>query len=80
MHAELILMVRGGMSTLGALQSATINPARHLELEASLGAIGPGKVADFVLLDGNPLDDIEHIRRPRAVVIGGKFLSRQELD
>jgi hypothetical protein len=79
-HDELALMVRGGMSTAAALQTATINPARYLGLEARFGSVGPGKRADLVLLDANPLDDISNVGRIRAVVIGGRVLARQELD
>jgi imidazolonepropionase-like amidohydrolase len=79
-HDELVLMVRGGMSPLAALQTATINPARYLGLEKTLGSVGPGKAADLVVLDGNPLDDIANVRRVHAVVIGGRVLNRQELD
>jgi imidazolonepropionase-like amidohydrolase len=79
-HDELVLLVRGGMSPLAALQTATINPARYLQRDQVLGSVAVGKAADLVLLDGNPLDDIENIRRIHAVVIGGKLLERQELD
>ncbi len=77
---ELAAMVAGGMTPLAALQSATVNPARYLDREKTLGSIAPGKAADMVLLDGNPLDEIRNVRRVRAVVVDGRLLERQELD
>lgn len=80
LHDELALMVRGGMSTAAALQTATINPARYMGLEERFGSVAVGKRADLVLLDANPLDDISNVGRIHSVIIGGKVLSRQELD
>jgi hypothetical protein len=80
LHEELGLMVRGGMSTAAALQTATINPARYLRLEDTFGSVAVGKRADVVLLDANPLDDISNVGRIHAVIIGGTVLTRQELD
>ena len=79
-HDELAAMVSGGMTPLTALQTATINPARYLDREKTLGSIAAGKVADLVLLDANPLDDIANVRRIRAVVSAGRILDRTELD
>jgi imidazolonepropionase-like amidohydrolase len=53
--AELTLMVDHGLSPLGALRAATIEAARLLDLSADLGTIEPGKIADLVLVDGDPL-------------------------
>jgi imidazolonepropionase-like amidohydrolase len=79
-HDELAMMVRGGMTPLAALQTATLNPARYLGREKSLGSIASEKRADLVLLDANPLTDIANVRRVRAVVLGGRLLDRTELD
>ena len=79
-HDELAAMVRGGMTPLAALQTATLNPARYFGLLQTLGSVAPGKTADLVLLDANPLSDITNVRRIRAVVVGGRFLDRKELD
>lgn len=79
-HDELEAMVASGMTPLAALQSATVNSARYLDREKTLGSIAPGKAADMVLLDGNPLDEIRNVRRVRAVVVDGRLLERQELD
>jgi imidazolonepropionase-like amidohydrolase len=79
-HDELLAMVRGGMTPLAALQTATLNPARYFGLERTLGSVAPGRRADLVLLDANPLADITNVRRIRAVVVAGRFLDRDELD
>lgn len=80
LHDELMLMVKGGMSAAAALQAATINPARSLGLEKTLGSVDAGKQADLVLLDANPLHDIANVRRIHAVMLGGRLLNRQQLD
>lgn len=80
LHDELALLVKGGLTPLAALQSATVSPARFLGRERELGTVAPGKLADLVLLEANPLDNIEHTRRIAAVVMNGRYLSRAELD
>jgi imidazolonepropionase-like amidohydrolase len=80
LHDELVAMVRGGMTPVAALQTATLNPARYLGLEQKIGRVASGQRADLVLLDANPLTDITNIRRIRAVVVAGRLLDRNELD
>jgi manganese oxidase len=80
LHEELELLVKGGLTPLEALQSATINPAEFLGGSDSLGTIEAGKLADLVLLDANPLTDIRNATRIRAVVAGGHYLDRNALD
>ncbi|HET9704782.1 MAG TPA: amidohydrolase family protein [Vicinamibacterales bacterium] len=79
-HDELAAMVAGGMKPAAALQTATVNPARYLGREMTLGAIAAGRSADLVLLDANPLEDITNVRRIRAVITAGRFLDRRALD
>jgi imidazolonepropionase-like amidohydrolase len=79
-HDELEAMVRGGMTPLTALQTATVNPARYFGLQQTAGSIAPAHSADLVLLDANPLTDISNVGRIRAVVVAGRLLERQELD
>jgi imidazolonepropionase-like amidohydrolase len=79
LHDELTLFVNGGFTPLAALQTATLNPAHYLGM-ADTGAVEKGKRADLVLLDANPLDDISNTRKIRAVVLAGRFFSRDDLD
>ena len=79
-HDEMATMVRGGLTPLAALQTATINPARYLGLSATTGSVAAGRRADLVLLDANPLIDIGNVRRIRAVVVAGRFRDRSALD
>jgi imidazolonepropionase-like amidohydrolase len=80
LHDELKLLVSAGFSPLEALQATTLNPARYLGREKDLGTIETGKVADLVLLDANPLDDISNTRKIRAVILDGRYLNREMLD
>jgi imidazolonepropionase-like amidohydrolase len=80
LHDELGLLVEAGLSPLEALQAATLNPARYLGREKDLGTVEKGKIADLVLLDANPLEDIGNSRKIEAVVFGGKLLPKAELE
>ena len=80
LHDELGLLVRAGLTPAQALRTATINPATFLGVTDSLGTVAPGKVADLVLLDANPLADIANTKRIRAVIQGGRLLNRTALD
>lgn len=74
------LVVDAGLTPLAALQAATVNPARVLGLADSLGGIGPGFVADLVLLDQDPVANIGAVRGVFAVVSGGRLHLRADLD
>jgi Imidazolonepropionase and related amidohydrolases len=80
LHDELGLLVQAGLTPMEALQAATINPALLMGRERDLGTIEKGKLADMVLLDANPLEDIANTKKIWGVVFGGKFYSRAELD
>jgi imidazolonepropionase-like amidohydrolase len=80
LHDELGLLVHAGLTPAEALRTATINPARFLGVTDSLGVVAIGKVADLVLLDGNPLQDIANTKRISAVIRGGHLLDRRALD
>jgi len=80
LHDELAWLVRAGLTPMQALQCATRNPARYLGCQKELGTIEPGKLADLVLLDANPLEDIRHTKDIAAVVVNGRLLDRNVLD
>jgi len=73
LHNELALLVEAGFSLMEALLAATLNPARFLGKTDTFGTIQMGRVADLVLLNANPLEDISHTRKIYAVVLGGTF-------
>jgi imidazolonepropionase-like amidohydrolase len=80
LHQELALFVQAGLTPMEALQTATRNPAQFLGRLSDMGTVQTGKIADLVLLDANPLDDIHNTRKIRAVVLAGRYLSRSNLD
>lgn len=81
LHQELALLVtEGGLSPQEALRSATLSPVEFLGLQQRLGTVEAGKLADLVLLDANPLEDIRNTQKIHAVVIDGRVHDRRMLD
>lgn len=80
LHDELALLVRAGLTPMQALQAATLEPARFLGRQDHEGTIRRGNLANLVLLDANPLDDIRNTQRIRAVVVRGRFISAEERE
>lgn len=72
-HWELWMLVQGGMTPLEALRCATQNGADYIGMGDQLGSIEAGKLADLVVLDGNPLDDIRESEAVRYVMANGRF-------
>lgn len=79
LHDELRVFVQAGMTPMEAIQSATLNAARFLGMTDAFGTVEVGKVADLVLLDADPLDDIRSTQKIAAVVVGGRVFTRSEL-
>jgi imidazolonepropionase-like amidohydrolase len=80
LHRELELFVKAGLTPMEALQTATLSPAKFLGRTNDLGTVEAGKLADLVLLDSNPLDDIRNTQKISAVVLRGRYFSRADLD
>lgn len=80
LHDELEFFVQAGLSPFEALQTATFKPAVYFNKAHELGSIEAGRLADLVLLDANPLNDIKNTRRIRAVMTNGRLLTRETLD
>jgi imidazolonepropionase-like amidohydrolase len=80
LHQELQRFVAAGFTPMEALQTATLNPAKFFGMEDRLGTIEKGKLADLVLLNANPLEDIRNTQKIEAVVVNGRYLSRTNLD
>jgi imidazolonepropionase-like amidohydrolase len=80
LHEEMELLVRAGLTPLQALQAATINPARFLKKEQQTGSIDKGKLADLVLLNSNPLENIANTKDINTVFFKGKIFDRKRID
>lgn len=80
LHQELELFVESGLTPLQALRTATINPTRFLGRDHEFGSIAQGMIADLVLLNENPLNDIRNTQRIEAVIFQGHLLDRPHLD
>jgi hypothetical protein len=79
LHDELALFVEAGFTPLEALQAATRNPARFLGESDSQGTVERGKLANLVLLEADPLENISNTRLINAVVLNGKYLPKEAL-
>lgn len=78
-HRELLTMVLAGLPPAAALRAATINAARALQVEDRLGTVEPGKLADLVVVTGNPLADIRNTRHVHTVIRAGEIYDSREL-
>ncbi|MFT3701766.1 MAG: amidohydrolase family protein [Agriterribacter sp.] len=77
---ELGIFQEAGLKPIDILRAATINGARFLRKDKTMGSIDPGKQADLVLLDNNPLENIHATNRITGVFTKGRYLGRQDLD
>ncbi len=78
-HREMELLVKAGLTPMQAIQAATVNGARFLGVDDKYGTIAAGKVADFIVLDADPLSDITNSRKIDAVWMNGKPVNRSQL-
>lgn len=79
-HRELELLVQGGISPLDAIRIGTLHGAAFLGKERELGSVEEGKLADLVLLDADPLQDINNTKQIYMVIRDGKIIDRSSLD
>ena len=80
LHDELALLVKSGLTPQQALVASVVNGPSFLKAADHYGAVAAGRVADLLILDRNPLDDITATRAIRAVVVKGRLLDRAALD
>lgn len=79
LHRELELEVQAGIPPSQVLQNATLNAARIMRMDKDLGSITPGKLADLILVEGNPAANISDIRKTTLVVKDGVLYKPAEL-
>ena len=79
-HWEMWSFVRGGFTPLQALQAATINPARHLGFDNDIGSLEVGKLADLVIMETNPLDDIGNTDEISMVMLNGRLYDADSMN
>jgi len=79
-HRELEFLVDAGLTPFEALETGTVNVARFFGQAPDYGSVTTGKVADLVLLDANPLQDISNSRRVHGVMVSGRWLSRSQIN
>jgi imidazolonepropionase-like amidohydrolase len=80
LHKELEQFAKAGLTPMQALESATLTPARYFGLENEMGSIAPGKNADLVLLNADPLEDIRNTTSINSVMRAGRLYDREALD
>src|SRR5690606_24075374 len=78
LHRELELFVEIGFSEMEALKAATVNAAKSINLD-DIGSITEGKIADLVILNQNPLKNIEHTQDINKIIKGGKIYNQEEI-
>ncbi|HEX9615550.1 MAG TPA: amidohydrolase family protein, partial [Bacteroidota bacterium] len=79
-HWELWMLEQGGMTPLEALRCATLSGARYLGLDSDLGSVEAGKLADMVVLDKNPLENIRDSDSVRYVLINGRIYDAETMN
>jgi imidazolonepropionase-like amidohydrolase/Tol biopolymer transport system component len=79
-HWEMWSFAKGGWTPLQALQAATVMPAKTLGMDRDLGSLEPGKLADLVVLDANPLENIRNSDKVRSVMLGGRLYDAATLN
>jgi adenine deaminase len=67
------MLVQGGMTPLQAIRSATLNGAAYLGMDKEIGSLETGKLADLIVMDANPLNDIRNSEKIKYVVINGRI-------
>ena len=79
-HWEMWMFAQGGMSPLEALKTATINPAKTFGMDHQLGSLEAGKLADLIVIDGNPLEDIRLSDRVSHTMVNGRLFDANTLN
>ncbi len=78
-HHEIKLMSEAGMSNYEILRTGSVVPAQYMDSSADWGMVKEGMSADFVMVENNPLEDLETMKNPLAVMIQGQWIDQEEL-
>ncbi|MEH6464951.1 MAG: amidohydrolase family protein [Shewanella psychromarinicola] len=79
-HWEMWMFAQGGMSNMEVLKTATINPAITFGMDHQLGSIKVGKLADLIVVDGDPLADIRTTDKVTYTMVNGKLFNSETMD
>ncbi len=79
-HWELWMLAQGGMSPLQAIKAATLNGASYLGMEKEIGSLEVGKLADLIVMDANPLEDIRNSEKIKYVMINGRLYDSMTMN
>lgn len=79
-HREMEMMVAAGLSPYEVLVTGTRNPAVYFGASGEFGTVQPGRRADLILLEANPLEDVANVRRRAGVMVRGRWLPAAEID
>lgn len=79
-HWEMWMFAQGGMSNMEVLKTATINPATTFGMEQQLGSIKEGKLADLIVIDGDPLADIRVTDKVTYTMVNGKLFNAETMN
>jgi hypothetical protein len=77
LHQELVMFVEAGMTPMQAIQAGTINVAKAFRKDKEFGTVEPGKIADIIAIEGDPLTDIWAVQNVKLVVLGGKVVDHE---
>ena len=79
-HGELWMFAQGGMTPMQALRAATLSGARYLGLDHAIGSLEPGKLADLIVLDANPLENIRNSESVRYTIVNGRIFDAATMN
>ena len=76
-HQEMVMFVEAGLTPMQAIQAATVNVAKAFRKDTDFGTVEPGKVADLIAVDGDPLKDVWTTQNVKLVMLGGKIVDHE---
>jgi imidazolonepropionase-like amidohydrolase/Tol biopolymer transport system component len=79
-HWELWMLAQGGMTPMQAIRCATINGASYLGMDKEIGSLETGKLADLIVLNENPLDDIRNSEKIKYVMVNGRLYDADSMN